>query len=216
MSFVTRSGSLALSGRMSLVGAMVGLAISGCALRVSHDRVVASTQGLQASNGPASNVAPLPPASAPAPTGGSTTGGSGVPIPGRSSSGSSGTGAATAGSAGASSSTGAAGAGAGSTGATSGQAAACKGTGTIVLGNVAPYGASGVGQNYAPGREVLKVWEKDVNARGGICGRKVQVITEDDGGNASNTSADLRDLVENKHVAAIIAWGTALTLSGGL
>jgi branched-chain amino acid transport system substrate-binding protein len=97
-----------------------------------------------------------------------------------------------------------------------GTTSVCKGTGTIKLGNVAPYGASAVGQNFAPGRDVLKVWERDVNARGGICGRPVQVIIKDDQGNASNTSAALRDLVENEKVSAIVAWGTALTLNAGL
>lgn len=194
--------------------AVASLLLSSCALRVPHDRVVAANQGAvtvpqdtltdatQSSGGaPSAGAAPTTGSSGSL-TGGNTT----TTAPGRT--GVAGTtGGAAPSSGGTSGST---------TDGTIGAAAVCKGSGTVVLGSVAPYGAAAVGKDYAPGRDALKIWEADVNQRGGICGRKVQVIVEDDQGNASKTSAALRDLVENKKVAAIIAWGSALTLNAGL
>lgn len=200
-----KCGSRRYQVQIGLVAALAGLTVSGCAMRVPHAEVVAANQGSVTVEQVAASPGSTPGVGA----GQGTTGGLTAPVvvP------STGTGGVrSTGTTGVSSSGGAS---SGTTGSTN-AAAVCHGTGTILLGNLAPYGASAVGQNYAPGRDALKIWQADVNARGGICGRQVQVITEDDGGNASNTSADLRDLVENKHVVAIVAWGTALTLQAGL
>jgi branched-chain amino acid transport system substrate-binding protein len=200
-----KSRALAQGAKVGVIAAATCLVVSGCALRVSHDQVVA------ASGARAASLQSL--GDAPSDTGGSTT-----PLP-----------TATVGPITGPVPSGPArsvpGSPSGPVGGTTGNSvgapppaphsALCKGTGTIVIGNVSPYGASAVGQNYAPGRDALKIWEADVNQRGGICGRPVQVITMDDGGNASKTSADLRDLVENKHAVAIVGWGTAFTLSAG-
>lgn len=213
MLVLRNSGVLSQGARLAVVAAVSCLTVSGCALRVSHDRVVAASAAGSAgtvadgglgglgdgTTGPGGTTGPAGGSATSGPAAGGASGGPGA--------GSGGTGL---------SGTGTAGASTGRTGAQGLPASVCKGTGTIVLGNVAPYGASAVGQNYAPGRDALKVWEADVNHRGGICGRRVQVIAMDDAGNASKTSADLRDLVENKHAVAIVAWGGAFTLQAGL
>jgi branched-chain amino acid transport system substrate-binding protein len=215
--------------RTTAVLAACAIVSTGCALRVSHERVVASTQGGEQqaqdpeTGGEATGTSGTGTGTGTGQTSGSTAATSGGT--GSAATSTTGVGGTTAGGTGASPGT--SGTTTGRSGATTGTSGApgtttgvpanvCKGIGTIRLGNVAPYGASAIGQNYAPGRDVLRIWQNDVNARGGICGRQVEVITEDDGGNASNTSAKLRDLVENKKVSAIIAWGTALTINAGL
>jgi len=97
--------------------------------------------------------------------------------------------------------------------ATSGSAV-CSATGTIKLGNIAPYSATAVGSSYQPLGDALQVWQADVNSRGGICGRKVQVIQRDDKGSTSENAAQVKDLVENENVVAFVGQGTALTLEG--
>lgn len=93
------------------------------------------------------------------------------------------------------------------------QACPSKGSGTIKLGSTGPYTMSGAGPVAGPGRDMLLVWAAWVNSQGGICGHQVQVITRDDQGSASQSSAAVKDLVENEHVVAMIAPQNALTLS---
>ena len=50
----------------------------------------------------------------------------------------------------------------------------------------------------------LQAWASAVNAAGGIHGHPVQVIVKDDAANASKSLADVKDLVENQHVVAIV------------
>lgn len=52
-----------------------------------------------------------------------------------------------------------------------------------------------------------------MNSKGGICGHQVQVLTRDDQGSAAQTSAAVKDLVENQHVVAFVGNLAALTLS---
>ncbi|MCW2499674.1 MAG: hypothetical protein JWN87_1350 [Frankiales bacterium] len=205
-----KSVSVGRGRRLVILASVTCLAMTGCGMRISHDRVVAASGAGQSGTvvdpltgapvDPGAPVSGLPGASGP--TG--TTGNVGPLSPGPTSGSVAPVGPGTPGKPGT------------SRGSGGGAAGVCKGTGTILLGNVAPYGASAVGQNFAPGRDALKIWETDVNNRGGICGRKVKVFAVDDGGNASRTSAAMRDLVENKHVVAIVAWGTALTMQAGL
>lgn len=93
--------------------------------------------------------------------------------------------------------------------------ATCRstGSGVIKFGNIGPYTASGAGPTAGPGRDILNVWAAWVNSRGGICGHQVQVLTRDDQGSAAQTSAAVKDLVENQHVVAFIGNLAALTLS---
>ncbi|HEY3737873.1 MAG TPA: ABC transporter substrate-binding protein [Jatrophihabitans sp.] len=86
-------------------------------------------------------------------------------------------------------------------------------TGTITLGNVGPYSATGLGQIASSGRNTLNVWAAYVNAHGGICGRKVQMLIRDDQGNASQHAAQVKDLVENQHVVALVGEPNASSVS---
>jgi ABC-type branched-subunit amino acid transport system substrate-binding protein len=86
-------------------------------------------------------------------------------------------------------------------------------SGTIKLGAVAPWTATGAGPTITPAREMLNVWAAYVNAHGGICGRQIDLLVRDDQGSASQTAAQYRDLVENQKVAAFVFAFTVLTLS---
>src|SRR4051794_23329845 len=92
--------------------------------------------------------------------------------------------------------------------------ASCNGTatGTIKLGNVQGYSGVG-GASATPARQMLNLWASYINGHGGICGRKVQLFIKDDQGSASQTAADVKDLVENQHVVAFVNQGTATTLA---
>jgi branched-chain amino acid transport system substrate-binding protein len=93
-------------------------------------------------------------------------------------------------------------------------ACAGSGGGTITLGNTGPYTATSAGTTVTPGRNILKIWAQQVNDNGGICGRKVNLITEDSKGSTSQDAAEVRDLVENQHVVAFVGNIPALNLSG--
>jgi branched-chain amino acid transport system substrate-binding protein len=56
----------------------------------------------------------------------------------------------------------------------------------------------------------LSVWASDVNARGGINCHPVQLFQMDDGADPSRTAANIADLVNDKHVSAIVASFSAL------
>lgn len=203
------------------------LVLSACGSQVSHDRVVAAA-GLQGSSDQGGSSATG--------TGSSgATSGTGAITQNPSSSGgissgatsggiSSGTTTGATGSSGASSgSTGSGTSGASGTSGTKPQtgttggvnASGCgKGTGTIKLGNTGPYSATAAGSTASPARDILKVWQAEVNARGGICGRKVELLIRDNKGNTSEDAAAVKDLVENEHVVAFVGNTTALTLGG--
>jgi branched-chain amino acid transport system substrate-binding protein len=173
------------------------LLTTGCASRVAHDRVVAdwnaataasasTTQPGETASASASAASAAAPGAAPEPVASRATG----PSKGSTAGSRSTTPTSAAGS------------------------SVCAGTGTIKLGNVAPYSATAVGSSYQPLGDALQVWQADVNARGGICGRQVQVIQRDDKGSTSENAAQVKDLVENEHVVAFVGEGTALTLEG--
>ena len=50
----------------------------------------------------------------------------------------------------------------------------------------------------------VKAWAASVNSQGGINGHPVQLIVEDDQGNPATGLADVEDLVQNKHVIALV------------
>lgn len=89
-----------------------------------------------------------------------------------------------------------------------------EGTGTIKLGNTGPYSATGAGSTSSPARDILKVWQAEVNARGGICGRKVEVLIRDTKGSTSEDAAQVKDLVENQGVVGFVGNLAGLTFSG--
>jgi branched-chain amino acid transport system substrate-binding protein len=50
----------------------------------------------------------------------------------------------------------------------------------------------------------VKAWAASVNSQGGINGHPVQLIVEDDQGNPATGLANVEDLVQNKHVIALV------------
>jgi branched-chain amino acid transport system substrate-binding protein len=87
-------------------------------------------------------------------------------------------------------------------------------TGPILIGSVGNYsGAPGV--TLAGLARGVQVWAAMVNNSGGLFGRQVRVIVEDDGGDPSAYGSDVQDLVENRHVVAFVAQGALLSSQGG-
>ena len=69
----------------------------------------------------------------------------------------------------------------------------------IKIGQTMPY--SGPASAYATIGKTETAYFKMVNEQGGINGRKITLISVDDGYNPSKTVEQIRDLVENQHVA---------------
>jgi branched-chain amino acid transport system substrate-binding protein len=91
---------------------------------------------------------------------------------------------------------------AGTSAATSGGATA-SGT-PIVIGNIASYSFPGLSAN-TPGSAPIKAWASWVNAHGGINGHPVKLIVMDDQGNQALAVSDVKELVGQDHVIAIIS-----------
>jgi len=101
------------------------------------------------------------------------------------------------------------GGGAGGTG-TGAETASGAGAGTKAPLKIAMVGwLSGIGgQTTTPARDVLVAWSKWVNAKGGINGHPVQLYVADDGGNEARSVSIVRDLYENKHIIALVYYGS--------
>jgi branched-chain amino acid transport system substrate-binding protein len=56
----------------------------------------------------------------------------------------------------------------------------------------------------AGGRVALAAWAQAVNARGGLACHPVVLYQDDDGGDASRAAAQVQDLVQDKHVQALV------------
>lgn len=83
----------------------------------------------------------------------------------------------------------------------------------IVIGSVGRYSGPG-GSSWAQGPRALQAWAATVNARGGIGGRQVEVIVEDDHNDPARARAKVQELVEQHNAVAIVAaMGTSETLS---
>jgi branched-chain amino acid transport system substrate-binding protein len=110
--------------------------------------------------------------------------------------------------------TGAAGTSGSTTGSPSGAGCTTKGSGPIKIASVGNYsGPGGASQGRFP--TAVQVWAAAQNARGGLCGRPVQVLVADDGGDPSSYAAKIKDMVENQHVVAFVSNGAVLSASGG-
>ena len=85
-------------------------------------------------------------------------------------------------------------------------AAASKPSGTeILIGQVATEtGAAAATGTVTTARDGLAAWAKWTNAHGGIAGHPVTVKTLDDKADPAQSQADLKQLVENDHVVAIV------------
>jgi branched-chain amino acid transport system substrate-binding protein len=86
-------------------------------------------------------------------------------------------------------------------------------TGPIVIGSVGTYsGPAGSSTSAIP--KAVQVWAASVNARGGLLGRQVQVVVQDDGGDPARYASAVQDLVENRHVVAFVGQAS-LGMSAG-
>jgi branched-chain amino acid transport system substrate-binding protein len=54
----------------------------------------------------------------------------------------------------------------------------------------------------------VQVWAAAINHRGGLFGRQVQVIVQDDGGDPARFASTVQDMVENRHVIAFVGEST--------
>ena len=88
-------------------------------------------------------------------------------------------------------------------------------TGDIVLGSFGQE-TGPLGALFAPGIAAVKAWAADLNARGGINGRKVKVLFADDGGDPSRALAIVRNFVEKDKVVAVIAEHGPVTVAAVL
>lgn len=100
------------------------------------------------------------------------------------------------------------------TGAAAAAPAKCTGPGTpLKIGQIGAF--SGVsGPITADARTAVAAWVQDVNARGGIACRPVQLYAVDDGGDPAKASALFQQLVKEKGVVAVIGVFDALGFKG--
>ena len=92
----------------------------------------------------------------------------------------------------------------------SGAAVASSGS-DLVIGTIGNFsGPSGQPEHLAG----LQAWISSVNASGGINGRQVKLVAEDDQGDATKSQADIRQLVQVDHVLAIVSPEAGGTESG--
>jgi branched-chain amino acid transport system substrate-binding protein len=83
---------------------------------------------------------------------------------------------------------------------------------TINLGNVGTY--SGLaGAVFGGAVPALQVWEKYINANGGLNGHPVHIFIEDDGGDPSTSVTDVQQEVTQDHVIAFVGNFVPLTVS---
>ncbi|MFZ1061955.1 MAG: ABC transporter substrate-binding protein, partial [Acidimicrobiales bacterium] len=75
---------------------------------------------------------------------------------------------------------------------------------TWVIGNIGTYSGSN-SSNFIGGNLSLEAWVDYTNAHGGINGHKVKLIVKDDGGSPSTALNDVKQLVNDDHVLAIVA-----------
>jgi branched-chain amino acid transport system substrate-binding protein len=81
------------------------------------------------------------------------------------------------------------------------------------LGQIGAF--SGVaGPITAGGRTSLAVWAQAVNSRGGLACHPVVLYQVDDGADPSRAAAEVQDLVENKHVQALVGVADPLGFQG--
>lgn len=92
----------------------------------------------------------------------------------------------------------------------SGSAVASSGS-DLVIGTIGNFSGPSAQPEHLAG---LQAWADSVNASGGIKGRQVKLIVEDDQGDATKSQADIRQLVQVDHVLAIVSPEAGGTESG--
>lgn len=73
----------------------------------------------------------------------------------------------------------------------------------IKIGNIGSY-TSPQSPSYVGTTDALKAWEKKTNADGGINGHKIKLIIKDDQGNAATAVTQVKQLIQQEHVVAIV------------
>jgi branched-chain amino acid transport system substrate-binding protein len=92
------------------------------------------------------------------------------------------------------------GGGSGSTGGSTGGSASGD---VIKIGNIGSY-TSPQSPSYIGSVATLQAWESYVNSHGGVNGHKIDLIIEDDQGNAATAVTEVRQLIQQDHVVAIV------------
>lgn len=94
--------------------------------------------------------------------------------------------------------------------ATSSGSAAASGS-DLVIGTIGDFSGPAGEPSHLAG---LQAWVDSVNAAGGIKGRQIKLIVEDDQGDATKSQAEIRQLVQVDHVLAIVSPEASGTESG--
>ncbi len=81
----------------------------------------------------------------------------------------------------------------------------------LVIGTIGNFSGPSAQPEHLAG---LQAWVNSVNASGGINGRQVKLVVEDDQGDATKSQADIRQLVQVDHVLAIVSPEAGGTESG--
>src|SRR2546421_12423014 len=100
--------------------------------------------------------------------------------------------------------------------AVAGVPAVARGQGGVIrLGTLTPL--TGAGGNYGPSMLKAMAWVAgEVNAAGGVLGRKIELVSEDDQTNPEAGVRAARKLIDVDKVAAIMGtWASAVTTAGG-
>src|SRR5207245_2982475 len=98
----------------------------------------------------------------------------------------------------------------GASGSGSGSGVAASGS-DLAIGTIGNFSGPSAQPEHLAG---LQAWVNSVNASGGIKGRQVKLIVEDDQGDATKSQADIRQLVQVDHVLAIVSPEASATESG--
>ncbi|MFC4949813.1 ABC transporter substrate-binding protein [Pseudonocardia sp. GCM10023141] len=88
-------------------------------------------------------------------------------------------------------------------------AAACSSSASgasdeIVIGAIGSYSGR-TAATIGPARVAIEAWAESVNAEGGINGKRIKLLVEDDAGNATQALAKVKKLVERDRVTAIVS-----------
>ena len=94
--------------------------------------------------------------------------------------------------------------------ASSGSAVAASGS-DLVIGTIGNFSGPSAQPEHLAG---LQAWVDSVNASGGIKGRQIKLIAEDDQGDATKSQAEIRQLVQVDHVLAVVSPEAGGTESG--
>jgi branched-chain amino acid transport system substrate-binding protein len=81
----------------------------------------------------------------------------------------------------------------------------------LVIGTIGDFSGPAGQPSHLAG---LQAWVDSVNAAGGIKGRQIKLIVEDDHGDATKSQAEIRQLVQVDHVLAIVSPEASGTESG--